>query len=659
MAAKIRGLPTAQFHGDNELPLALGKIYTYEPGTTTNKATYQDKDRTTAHANPIVLDAEGRAEIWWNGTYDVIIKDASDNTIDSVDNYGANESSSVSDSGKILNPSFEYGDTEPDDWTLTADSGQSPLLESTDVNHGASALKFTSTGSGGGTATSVFYEVFPGQEEIVSFQLKSSVVGVRNLVEVLYFDKAQSSVSNDTVYDDSTTNPTSWATKVGMVTAPATAVYAKIKIHGCHNSDATAGNSIFDGFTHETLNADGPRTKGSDIISALALDVNLTGDFHDITATAVPITAASAANPVVITATAHALTNGDIITISGVAGFTSLNGNTYTVANAATNTFELSGIDKTIAITGATQANPVVITAPGHGLANASSVDIASVGGMIELNGNTYTVANKTTDTFELSGINGTGYAAYTSGGLITTSNLYTSGGEIAINVTSLSAFRVGAIKKLQSDTSFSLMYHATNLLTPGDVDLKVVAGDVVELVEYASGDWKVTNVIHKPAVVSGYVQGKWTSIESDVGADATSLDVETEIAVDTWESVGPTGSGADNTWTALDDVPASATSILVKVRIFANNLESNNYNFKKLYCRHGDSSTGASALSQVAEAGFIHRMGSGNGTWGDANVVQFYIPINAGNVFGCHWTYFTSNDTGSITAYLVGWLER
>ena len=68
-------------------------------------------------------------------------------------------------------------------------------------------------------------------------------------------------------------------------------------------------------------------------------------------------------------------------------------------------------------ITGATQANPCVITAVGHPFSNGDSVRIYEVNGMTELNGNSYTVANKAADTFELSGIDSTGYGAYVSGG--------------------------------------------------------------------------------------------------------------------------------------------------------------------------------------------------------------------------------------------------
>ncbi len=68
-------------------------------------------------------------------------------------------------------------------------------------------------------------------------------------------------------------------------------------------------------------------------------------------------------------------------------------------------------------ISGATQANPVVITSTAHGLANGTVVFIDSVGGMVELNGRAFVIANQATNTFELKGIDGTTYTAYTSGG--------------------------------------------------------------------------------------------------------------------------------------------------------------------------------------------------------------------------------------------------
>jgi len=65
-------------------------------------------------------------------------------------------------------------------------------------------------------------------------------------------------------------------------------------------------------------------------------------------------------------------------------------------------------------ITGATQANPCVLTfSAGHDYQNGQSIVIYGVVGMTELNGNTYTVANEDATTLELSGINSGAYGVY------------------------------------------------------------------------------------------------------------------------------------------------------------------------------------------------------------------------------------------------------
>jgi hypothetical protein len=78
-----------------------------------------------------------------------------------------------------------------------------------------------------------------------------------------------------------------------------------------------------------------------------------------------------------------------------------------------------------VTITSATQANPVVITAAGHGLENGERIKIVGVSGMTQLNGNFYRVASKTVDTFEIidqhteEDIDGSAFTAYTSGGQV------------------------------------------------------------------------------------------------------------------------------------------------------------------------------------------------------------------------------------------------
>ena len=68
------------------------------------------------------------------------------------------------------------------------------------------------------------------------------------------------------------------------------------------------------------------------------------------------------------------------------------------------------------AITAATNATPIVITSAAHGLSNGDQVDIAYLATNTAGNG-VWTVANKTTDTFELSGSVGNGATGLGFGG--------------------------------------------------------------------------------------------------------------------------------------------------------------------------------------------------------------------------------------------------
>jgi len=85
-----------------------------------------------------------------------------------------------------------------------------------------------------------------------------------------------------------------------------------------------------------------------------------------------------------------------------------------TAASNATTTRE------NLTISNITQANPGVVTYTGSDdIANADLVYIYGVGGMVQVNGLLFTVANLNTgaNTFELSGVDTTAYTAYTSGG--------------------------------------------------------------------------------------------------------------------------------------------------------------------------------------------------------------------------------------------------
>src|SRR3546814_12929321 len=59
-------------------------------------------------------------------------------------------------------------------------------------------------------------------------------------------------------------------------------------------------------------------------------------------------------------------------------------------------------LDTETDITAITQANPAVVTAAAHGLSDGDEVFIQNVGGMTRMNGNRYIVANSTTEPLKL-----------------------------------------------------------------------------------------------------------------------------------------------------------------------------------------------------------------------------------------------------------------
>lgn len=105
------------------------------------------------------------------------------------------------------------------------------------------------------------------------------------------------------------------------------------------------------------------------------------------------------------------------------------NGQNCGVADLCGNMWEVSlgmtCIASAKTISGATQANPCVVTATGHGYATGDMIQIDSVVGMTQLNGRLYTITKVDDNSFSLDGINATGFTAYSSAGTATRGKWY------------------------------------------------------------------------------------------------------------------------------------------------------------------------------------------------------------------------------------------
>ncbi len=74
---------------NNGLPLNGGKLYTYEAGTSTPKATYTDSSGAVANANPVILNSAGYANVWLgSGGYKFTLTTSTDATLWTIDDIG-------------------------------------------------------------------------------------------------------------------------------------------------------------------------------------------------------------------------------------------------------------------------------------------------------------------------------------------------------------------------------------------------------------------------------------------------------------------------------------------------------------------------------------------------------------------------------------------
>ena len=135
--------------------------------------------------------------------------------------------------------------------------------------------------------------------------------------------------------------------------------------------------------------------------------------------------------------------------------------------------------DSPMTITGATSANPVVVTATAHGFSDGDVVQITELTGlgvdpgMTELNGNRYTVNNKAANTFELQStaatpvdVNGTAFGTYVSGGVARKEITVVNGVHHLVG-SSVSIFADGSVRPSQTvaaDGSITLAQGAARI---------------------------------------------------------------------------------------------------------------------------------------------------------------------------------------------------
>lgn len=131
------------------------------------------------------------------------------------------------------------------------------------------------------------------------------------------------------------------------------------------------------------------------------------------------------------------------------------------------------------------------------------------------------------------------------------------------------------------------------------------------------------------------------------VGSTERSQDIPSIVAESAWESIGPTGSGADNIWTDLDLVPAHATALLINVDTTIESDGGGVLSTLDVYLRQNGSTIGTNGNSQAAALQTDNVSGH---RAADINIVT--VPIDGDLTFDLFWAATNDNARSIVISY-------
>lgn len=151
-------------------------------------------------------------------------------------------------------------------------------------------------------------------------------------------------------------------------------------------------------------------------------------------------------------------------------------------------------------------------------------------------------------------------------------------------------------------------------------------------------------------AVTSSYVNTAVhvNNANGNSNVSDTVLIVSTQVTVDAWESVGPTATGADNAWTAMDGLPSGIDWIEAKIR--ASAAVGGTQVACLVYARDGQSSAGIGPENTVAEISYSDTVSNAKVV---TTTVHVKIPVDSSKHFDIHWA---DSGSGTVTMYLTGY---
>ncbi|MCP3683610.1 MAG: hypothetical protein GY861_13065 [bacterium] len=130
-----------------------------------------------------------------------------------------------------------------------------------------------------------------------------------------------------------------------------------------------------------------------------------------------------------------------------------------------------------------------------------------------------------------------------------------------------------------------------------------------------------------------------------------TTFTIDSSITESTWETVGPTDSGADNIWTGLDTVPTGVAWVRIRVHSVATAGAASSQLYSEVHARKNGSSEAAATDNTIS---YIRDTTVAGGGAYVQDVCEATIPVDGAVIFDAYWV--SSFSSLSIYCTLVGY---
>lgn len=152
--------------------------------------------------------------------------------------------------------------------------------------------------------------------------------------------------------------------------------------------------------------------------------------------------------------------------------------------------------------------------------------------------------------------------------------------------------------------------------------------------------------------VVSNHVRAGNLYVPDGAGT-LSPLFVSGVVTEDTWESVGPTGSGADNIWADMDDLPSNARvlKVVAQSALVTNSTNSAN---TLLYVASGDVASPTAGNGTRVSFNLADDNASG---FQNTDSITLEIPLGTDQVFKVYWATADNASASAVNFYYRGFV--